>query len=368
MPTKLPFATLLCLLLFTFATYAQQQQSTPEQLQQAIENQLRRMQNPRQQLRWEADHLTYRSTWKGHGSWMALNTFLRMGGEAELGLTEGQKQRLSYLYKDSGVSGDWLRSMEANPTLEYTQAMEARRTAELPDDPLFEHATEEQKSVYREAHLMLLMLFTQAAQADIQETLTAEQMLQVRKLEMQMMSEFGIPFPAMFDPLDLTDEQREEMNRITDEMEAEFNRLTMEQARLKSERLVAMYESLKGKFFTSAEEFNQSLQNLHHQFVPSEILRKKGIDLHERGTKFMTLLQNRLMDVLTDEQLGRMQDILDETPDAVKKFLVSRRTTRETQEKASGYLPGADSWRPGDPVPMEFKEKRRTGRGFPREE
>jgi len=366
--TTIRFAALSCLLLFSVASAQEHsEQQMQRVIQRTVENYIQQRQNPRRQLQWEADHLTYRSTWRGHGSWMSLNTFLRLGGEAELGLTEDQKHRLSYLYKSNGVSGDWKRSMEANPTPEYILAMEAIQATEIPDDPLFERATEEQKNAFREAFLAPLMLFTKVAQADIEETLLPEQMLQVRKLEMQMMSEFGFLFPAMFDPLDLTDDQKEEMNQIAQEMEAEFDRLTMEQALFKSERLVAMYGSLREKSYTSIEEFNESLQNLQRLFVPSETLRKKGEDLHARGTRFVTLLQHRLMNVLTDEQLDKMQKILDETPDLIKRLIASRRAARESQEKAPGYVPGADSWRPGMPLPVEFKEERRTGR-FPRSE
>jgi hypothetical protein len=246
--------------------------------------------------------------------------------------------------------------------------MEAIKAAELPDDPFFRNATEEQKDAYREAIMNKLLLFSKTAQSDIQETLTPEQMLIVRKLEMQMMTEFGVPFPAMFDPLDLTDEQKKEMQNIANEMSAEYDRLTLEQAKLKSERLVAMWvatsELLKGKSFTSVEELNKSLQDAQRQYVPSEALQKKGSDLHNRGTKFVTLLQDRLMNVLTDEQLDKMGQILDETPAFIKKFLAQAKARREAAKKSPTWVPGPDSWQPGMPMPVEFKEQRRGN--FPR--
>ena len=39
--------------------------------------------------------------------------------------------------------------MRENPTPEFTQAMEAVQAAALPDDPLFERVTEEQKMPFR---------------------------------------------------------------------------------------------------------------------------------------------------------------------------------------------------------------------------
>jgi hypothetical protein len=235
----------------------------------------------------------------------------------------------------------------------------------LPDDPNFERATEEQKDAYREALIARLSLFQNAMQTEIQETLTPKQMLQLRKLEMQMMSELGIPFPSMFDPLDLTEDQKKEMNKITDELKAEFDRLTMEEATLKSERMVSMYGVLKGKSFASQNEFQKAMSDVRRQYVPSAAMRKKGVDLQERGTKFVTLLQTRLIDVLTDEQLDKMQKILNETPAGAKKLITMFKTERETAKKSPGYVPGPDSWRPGDPVPAQFKEERRRNR-FPR--
>jgi hypothetical protein len=253
------------------------------------------------------------------------------------------------------------------PTPEVAQVMEAVQAAELPNDPNFERATEEQKAAFRDATMDQKNLLVSALQTEIEETLTPEQMLQVRKLEMQLMPVMGIPFPAMFDPLDLTDEQKMEMNKIADEMKAEFDRFTLECTQLKGELLLAAYGLLKGKSFATLEEFNKSRQEIHSQFVPSEAMRKKALDLRERGTRFMTLLQNRLMNVLTDEQLDKMQRIMDESPDFAKQVVAATKAQREAQEKSPVWVPGPDSWRPGDPLPVQFKEERRT-RGFPRSE
>jgi hypothetical protein len=87
--------------------------------------------------------------------------------------------------------------------------------------------------------------------------------------------------------------------------------------------------------------------------------------------RFMTLLQNRLMNVLTDEQLNKMQKIMDESPMFVKQTL-ARHKMQQMQQMVippqPGWVPGPDSWRPGMPMPVEFKEERKTRQGFPRSE
>ena len=296
---------------------------------------------------------------------MPLRMMMRLGGENELGLSNEQRERLSFLYKDNEIMRDLFIQMHANPTPEFALALEAERAAQLPDDPFFERATEEQKNALRKASLMTLDLLMAATQTEIEETLTSEQMLVVRKMEMQLMPEMGIPFPSMFDPLDLTDDQKAEMNRIVDEMKVEFDSLTQEQATLRVEQSVAIFGSLRGRTFASNEEFQRTMQEIHREFVPSEAMRRRAENLREQGTQFVTLLQNRLMNVLTDEQLDRMQQILDETPETVKQALAQMRAGREAQSQSPRYVPGPDSWRPGMPLPAQFRQERTRG-NFPR--
>jgi hypothetical protein len=260
--------------------------------------------------------------------------------------------------------------MQANPTPELIEAMKARQAAELSNDPFFERATEEQKNAYREASIALDNFTWSAMQAEIMETLTPEQVQQVRKLEMQLMPALGTPFPSMFEPLDLTGDQKNEMEKITEEMKAEFNSLIEEAAMLKADRIVSVYKSLQEKIFASLEEFDKISSETHSKFALTEERLKKRAGLQERGMKFMTLLQNRLMNVLDDEQLDKMQKIMGESPMFVKQVLAKHKMQQVQQKMMPpqpGWVPGPDSWRPGMPVPVQFKEERRTGR-FPRAE
>jgi len=347
---------------------ASAQELTPEQVQRQIAQQLQYMQSPRQQVHFEADQLGgTRASWNGQGAFMPLGIMLRSGGEAELGLTEEQNRLFAPIRRGNEMAEAVHGRIRENPPPELLLVMEAHQAAMLPDDPLFERATEEQKDALRDAKMLGMSFMTREIQALIEETLTAEQMLQVRKLEMQLMPAMGIPFPSMFEPLGLTDEQKEEMNKITDEMKAEFDRLTMEEAKLKGERMMATYGLLEGKSFASHEEFQKARQEVISQYVPSEAIRKRYNDLREQGIKFTTLLQNRLMDVLTDEQLVKMQEILDATPEFAKQMIAQFKAGQEEAKKSPTYIPGPDAWRPGDPMPMQIKEERQRGR-FPRGE
>ena len=331
-----------------------------------MEEILHYLQSPRKQLDEEAQEIPANcSAWDGRGTWMPLRLMVRFGGETELRLTEEQKQRLPFLYKENELGREWFEKMYQNPTPEFTQAQQAVHATLIPGDPYFERATEEQKNAYREANATVISLWLTAMQADIQDTLTPEQMLQVRKLEMQLMPEVGIPFPSMFETLGLTDEQKREMNKISDDLKAEFNTLTQEAAALKAERIVASFGLLKGKSFTSQEELFKAFSDTFARYVPSEEARKKSDDIQKRGQKLVTTLQSRLMNVLTDDQLDKMQKIMDETPETIKRFIAQSKAQREQQKKSPMYVPGPDSWRPGDPVPVQFKEERQKTRQRP---
>jgi len=348
---------------FPEPTAEQRQQQQAAAVQQRIAGQIRGNQSPRTRVLLEAHKLADdRSTWGENGTWLTMRTLLQAGGDVELGLTDDQKQQLSSLY-GGDLSEEYRQRMGHNPTPEYILVRDTFMAANTrPDDPLFERATEEEKIAYQEAHMAFTNLWMADLHTKIQETLSPEQMLQVRKLEMQLMSELGIPFPSMFEPLDLTEEQKKEMKEIADGLKAEFDSLTREAAALHAEQRMTALRLLEGMSFDSMEEFNKARSDAIRRYVPSEEMRRRTADLQERGKKLVATLQDRLMDVLTDEQLDKMQKILDETPEFAKRILARFKAGRETQEQSPVYVPGPNSWRPGDPVPVQFKEERRRSR------
>jgi len=180
------------------------------------------------------------------------------------------------------------------------------------------------------------------------------------------MVEIGIPHPAMFEILDLTDDQKEEMSRIAKEVKVEFDRFVIEHAAFHFEREASGYKLLEGKSYVSREEFDNALREVRAPIWGEEMGRNLTLQ-REQGVELLTRMQNRMMNVLTDEQLGRMQEILDETPEFIRRLLAHRRAQREAAQLSPTYVPGPDSWRPGDPMPMQIREERQRSR-FPRGE
>jgi hypothetical protein len=362
-------AALCFLLLFAIAPA---QEPSAEELQQQIERQLRLFQSPARQLEELSMQLAaFRAPWEGNGTVASLRMAMRLIGADALGLSEEQKDRLPLTADGDGIKGKPYQDFYDNPSPELAKLNEESRALLVLGGPFLERATKEQKDAILEVETKVELLREKTFQTTIEETLTPEQMREVRKLEMQLMAEVGMPFPTMFEILDLTDEQKKEMDSIVDEMKPEYERLVKEFLMLESEEKYSKYRSeLKGKTFASLEELHKSLGEIKSRFsMASAESNKRGMDFMDRGTKLGTLLQDRMMNVLTDEQLDKMQEIMDETPVVIKKFLDRIKAMREFQQKLPVYTPGPDSWRPGMPLPEQFKEERkRTGRGFPRSE
>ena len=82
---------------------------------------------------------------------------------------------------------------------------------------------------------------------------------------------------------------------------------------------------------------------------------------------FSRRLKFRMFDVLTDEQMERMQRIVANPPEFLRKILEEARKEREESEKKDQWQPGPNSWKPGDPIPEEYLQQRQERR-FPRKQ
>ena len=354
-----------------FAT-ASAQELTPEQQQKQIELEFRAFQSPKRQLEDVSEKLAaFRAPWEGYGTVGTLRLAMRLIGADELGLSEVQKERLPFTADGDGMKDAPYQAFYSkdNTSPELAQARKELISVLIPDDPLLERATEKQKDAILEADTKIELLFQKTLQAAIEETLTPEQMREVKKLEIQLMPQVGIPFPTMFEILDLTDEQKKEMDKIVSEIKPEYDRLIKEFIMLEIEEMYSMRRNeLKGKTFDSLEELHKCFGEIHRRRVMANPDGgKRGMEFMDRGTRLATLMQDRMMNVLTDEQLVKMQEILDATPMAVKKMLATIKMMQTAAKLSPTYVPGPDSWRPCMPVPKQFMEERKARR-FPRSE
>lgn len=330
---------------------------------------LKEMRSPRWPLWQEAQERPgYRALWNGQGNWLATRIMLRSGSDAELGLSEEQNERLAFLRKDNEIGRELLiqKHREGDPEL---LAADALAKAAVPaDDPYFERATEEQKRAFVAANEQYFLLADRYKEEAVAETLTPEQMLKVQTLKLQLLPEMGLALPAMFEPLGLSEDQKEQMAAIKKELEPEFEKMVDEAMALRREYFTLLAADFvavaKDKPIDSGEAMNRMMMESAMKVMKDDKLMKKFRDHAEKGRKFAGALKSRLMNVLSDEQLDRMQELIDKMPEFAKARLTGMRKAREEREKQDMWMPGPETWRPGDGTPKDFKERRRKG-GFP---
>jgi len=194
--------------------------------------------------------------------------------------------------------------------------------------------------------------------ADIfDEFLTPEQLRTFQEAQLANIGELPFFSPSIFEALDLTDVQREQMEQIKQELQPEFE---------------ATLDSWVDGFM---ELFNKEFS----EFKEEEIYEK----LLSRGKAFATQFKIAMFDVLTDEQWFRLQELIDNPPEHALAF---RKVLRElfgvsdeeseseesaaagTEEASDVWIPGPNSWRPGDAIPETYRIERNTRRQFPRGE
>jgi ATPase subunit of ABC transporter with duplicated ATPase domains len=123
-------------------------------------------------------------------------------------------------------------------------------------------------------------------------------------------------------------------------------------------------ETNKETTLTSWNEIQKAMSKGATKAHENKELRQKFQENSKKGQNFATRFRDRLMNVLTDAQLDKMQKIMDESPDFVKRMLQEGKQRKVAMAKSDEYRPGPDSWRPGDGTPAEFKRERQQ-RKFP---
>jgi Spy/CpxP family protein refolding chaperone len=203
---------------------------------------------------------------------------------------------------------------------------------------------------------------------EISELFTPEQKRKIQEFQLAAMSEILLPSPDMFDALDLTEAQKQEMEEIKKSLEPEWEE-TLEQivnADMLFQSKLDEYERQLGVARTSVPSQTQmdAIQKYLTTNTESIRLRKETAD---KAKSFSTQFYPKMFDVLTDEQWMRLQNLIDNPPEYVKEYLEFQKKFRDKTEKKEEWMPGPNSWRPGDPIPEQYRQERNERqRLFPR--
>jgi Spy/CpxP family protein refolding chaperone len=329
---------------------AQSETSAPEK--RSIQEQLRRI----------SMEVAFRQMWKNPHAYEHLPDILHIGGEETkqwLDWTEECDERYQEIIDNSiGVFSELQPLIDRRR--ELTKSVE--NLATVP---------EEIKNELIALHEMIDTPFLEKVCKGIAEMLTAEQKQKFGELQIATMSVNPFYGLSIFEVLDLTDEQRTEMERIKKELEPEFERMldSFIDATIASERIFdAARQELPAELFP--EERTEKVKEIHSRLMRENPEYKKATErILKQGRDFQDRFKVRMFDVLTDEQMAKLVRLVNNPPEVAKRFLAEMKKMIGEQE-ASGWQPGPGSWQPGDPIPEGYLQQRqeRRGRQFPRSE
>ncbi|MCL2304955.1 MAG: hypothetical protein FWC43_06385, partial [Planctomycetaceae bacterium] len=194
--------------------------------------------------------------------------------------------------------------------------------------------------------------------------------------------EIPILNPSMFECLDLTEEQKAQMEEIKKAMEPEFNQIVEELVEAEDalqELKFDLFEKVgikldgrgrlvdeNGKLLESdPEAMKKKMSLLDKEMLSNVEIQARMKQINERASSFMRGFKFKMFDVLTDEQMEKLQRIIDNPPEFVKKKRDQMQKARTGREEKDKWQPGPDSWRPGDPIPEEYLQQRQERR-FPK--
>ncbi len=312
-----------------------------------------------------------RSMWNGKGSNLMAGglAFVPELREA-FGITEEQSQKL-------GIGG--MMEMQNDPVFqEYVAEMQKSQT---PDDPFLLKASEEQKQQFLQTQEKFMGYMFDKMSENIDNTLTPEQKVKFQEYQIASMGDQPVVSPDMFEALGLSDSQRGSLDLIRKELESEFEKNMEEMVDYQMEMMDKLLDYLDDDIDISSsgdqEDLQKQVEEMQKKMLDARKklntehpeYKKREDELTAKGKAFANKLKFKMFDVLTDEQMERMAQLIDNPPEDIKKAMKKIKEMQGEQEKAAGYQPNLDSWKPGEPIPDEYLEQRKERKkSFPKKQ
>jgi Ni/Co efflux regulator RcnB len=206
----------------------------------------------------------------------------------------------------------------------------------------------------------------------IEKSLTPEQNKKINEVRLASMLEMSAFSPKMFEALDLTNAQKRQMETIRKELEAEFEEMLDELANVRLIEHNLWNDMLEKQMDPSIKygtiEFTLKSSEIGNKWRKENPEIEKTMEkIRAQGKLYAEQYKTRMFNVLTDEQWVRLQKLIDDPPEHAKAFL------GKLKEQKKVWMPGPNSWRPGDPIPEQYRQQREEQRtrqrpGFPRTE
>ena len=342
-----------------------------ESMRQAQRRQREMMRSPVfQQAQRNAAKQVMNSFWNGDGADLMAMGLLHDDETREgIGVSREQQQKIQ------DATHSMYQDMVNDPRIKPLQEEMNKLMLETPGGPFGGDASEEtqKRFVELQMEIQLKMQETMLERMTnvVTENLTSDQLKKVKEFQISMMGEFPIVSPNMFEALDLSDAQKQQLIGIKKELQPEFERNMDRMIDVQMKFTDARQDELeKLQDITNPEERQKLLGNLAENVRKSNPeLQREMNEMMESGKGFANQLKFKMFDVLTDEQMERMAQLINNPPDYAKKMVAKIRKLMgndDSPTNASGeWKPNANSWKPGDPIPAEYLEQRQERR-FPK--
>jgi len=189
--------------------------------------------------------------------------------------------------------------------------------------------------------------------------------------------------PRVFAALNLVDTQKEQLDQIRKELETEFlifRESLSEPGGImfrKSEATAHEAARISREAERRGEGGPEAINAVRTKLLMEDPEYQKALAEVLSGTRaFASLFTTRMFDILNGEQRRRLQNLIENPPPHVRFHLNRLReqrgeSARWTEGEGTGgdrdiWLPGPDSWRPGDPLPERYWRNRNLRGTFPR--
>ena len=311
---------------------------------------------------WKTDIRVY---WNGQGAdLMALTLTHDPNLRAAWNISDEQYQQLKDCFDNIGDA------QQNDP--EYLKLGEEIQTMINPDDPFPLHADEETKNKWLEIEERGTTWMTNYYSETIRSILTPEQMQKIQETHLATMEDFPIVSPYLFEALDLTDAQKQQMEEIKKELEPEFERNLEDFVNSQLFLVNMVYDELEKQGVKDSDGMMKKMSTVSKILAENPKYKRILNESQSKSNQFASQFKTKMFDVLTDEQWARLQKLISDPPEHVKAFLKKfnklpdANKATEKKEKPSVWTPGPNSWQPGDPIPEQYRQERKSR--FPRGE
>jgi len=317
-----------------------------------------------------------RAFWDGRGgNLMAFGLMQDPNIRAAWGVSDEQYQEIQSMPQRIGAE------MQKNP--EHQKIMEEMQALGGPAALFGKNVDEETQKKFQDIQARMTALSMDIMNDAVSNAITPDQKQKMNESLLANMVEMPFVSPSMYEALNLTDAQKQQMETIKKELEPEFEKnldrfadgwVTLASkmfAELEKQGIDNLGKMMEGQEETQQEKMRamqEKMQAIQKKLMEDPEYKKIADELLSQGQTFAMQFNTKMFDVLTDEQWKRLQNLIDNPPEYAKAFGKKLKEQRAASEKARTWQPGPNSWRPGDAIPEQYRQERNERRRFPRTE